>query len=177
MNYEVKKYDNICSIQFPELKKEIIDIDCLFKTTNYHFYILLTELNINVDFDFTKKDNKRLYTHTFIKQIIEFLKNKEDGYKPYFYSNLLTKDTFRNNLIKKIKRIFGFDIWEDVYEFDVIPNSLSDCDINCKVEGLLGCDKKPKSFKHIKKFLEKEGLTNLNGVYFENLENKIQIYL
>lgn len=177
MNFQIKTYDKICSLQFPDLKKELVDIDCLFRTANEDFYKLLKELNLDVNFDFKKTANKKLYTHTFIKTITEFLKLKEDGYKPYFYSNLLTKDTFRNNLIKKVKNIFGFLIWEDIYNFNTLSDQLDSCDVNCKLEGLLHSDKKPKKFSQIKKYLLKEGLTELNDSYFQNLQNKIQIYL
>lgn len=177
MNFEIKKYDRIYSLQFPDLKKELVDIDCLFKATNNDFYIILQNLGLEIDFDFKKTHNKRLYAHSFIKTITNFLKNKTDGFRPYFYSNLLTKDTFRNNLIKKVKRIFGFSIWEDIYNFDVISDNLHNCDINCKIEGLFSAEKRPKKFQQIRKNLIKEGLTELNDSYFQDLRSKMQIYL
>lgn len=177
MNYEINSFENICSIRFPDLQKELVDIDCLFRQTNCDFYDLLVEMGIDTDFDFKKAHNKKLYTHSFIKTVTDYFKNKEDDFRPYFYSNLLTKDTFRNNLIKKIRRAFGFLVWEDIYEFEIIHEKLEDCDVNTKLIGLFNTEKKIKSFKYVKRFLEKEGLTHLNEVYFKDLGNKIQIYL
>jgi len=37
------------------------------------------------------------------------------------------------------------------------------------------CDCKPKNMKHIKKYLEKEGLSQLGDTYFKDIANKMLI--
>jgi hypothetical protein len=75
-----------------------------------------------------------------------------------FYSNIFTKDQFRIKLIDKVKRIFGFKIWEGIWthaEFLRVLDFGKAASIDT-FELFLQEESKPKSFRHIKKYLEKE---------------------
>jgi hypothetical protein len=98
------------------------------------------------------------------------------NYKLYFYSNNLTKDKFRNVLLKKLKTIFGFRVLEDVMDFSEVVEKFedNDCELIPRLEVFFQNNSRPKTFKHIKKFLEKEGLKNM-GDYFKEVSNKILI--
>lgn len=154
--------------------RTIIDVDFLFKMTNRSFAELLKDLGLNVNFDFSLRDNKKLYLHEFIKNICDFLKANKTPSTLYFYSNLLTKDPFRNSIIKKMKSIFGFQIWEEAYEFGDFVNKIEneDCSILPGLEVMFSSDKAPKSLRKVKKSLDKMGLTYLNDVYFQDVVNK-----
>jgi hypothetical protein len=165
------------SVIFPDLNKELFDIDEIFKITNYNFIQTLSILGLTLDFNFNDKNNKKLYTNEFIKTICDFLKNKESSNKIYFYSNVLTKDEFRNKLIRKIKSIFGLKILEDhltLTEFSSLIE-LNDSDKLPKLEMFLNQECFSKKFKQIKKHLIKMGFIYLNDVYFQDLSNKITI--
>lgn len=152
-----------------------IDIDIIFENTNQNYYYLLGDLGIPQSFDLRKRNNKRLYTHTFLKTFMEFLKENDPPY--YFYSNTSTKDKVRNTLIGKLKRIFKISIWEESYDLQTFQKKIQrkDCEILNGVE-LFFHFKKAPNFKKIKKHLEKEGLTYLNDVYFEDLSNKLALF-
>lgn len=96
----------------------------------------------------------------------------------YFFSDTSTKDKVRNTLINKIKRIFAVSVWEAPYDIETFKRKIINRDC-CVIEGLdifIASRRTPK-FKTIKKHLEKEGLTFLNDVYFEDLENKLALYI
>ena len=136
---------------------------------------MLSILGLTVDFNFNDKNNKNLYTNEFIKTICDFIKNKESNNKTYFYSNVLTKDEFRNKLIRKIKIIFGLKILEDhltLTEFTALVE-INDSDKLPKLEMFLNQECLSKKFKQIKKHLTKMGFVYLNDVYFQDLSNKI----
>jgi hypothetical protein len=88
--------------------KKIIDVDEVFKETNENFAMLLENLGLTATFDFSKRNNQKLYTHEFIKTFTEFLKYTQQDF--VFFSNTLTKDKFRNQLLKKVRRIFKINI-------------------------------------------------------------------
>ena len=156
-------------------KQHIVDIDEIFKDANYDFSILLESLGLTSTFDFSKRNNKKLYTHQFIKTFTEFLKYAENDY--VFFSNTLTKDRFRNQLLKKIKRIFKINIVEKNYTFEQLK-TFFECrkaEIVSEFESAFQNRKTP-SFRKISKYLEKEGLTFLNEKYFQDVVNKMIIF-
>ena len=161
-------------IEFRE--KQIIDIDELFHQTNQNFTHLLQNLGLTNTFDFSKRNNKKLYTHEFIKTVTEFLKqiNNKDF---IFFSNTLTKDKFHNQLLNKIQKIFKIRIWKGDYDLKHLKYSIEnmDAEIISGLEMMFLKRKKP-SFKKISKYLEKEGLTFLNEKYFQEVVNKMIIY-
>ena len=165
---------------FPEsFNDELLDIDHLFKLTNKKFVTLLKDLKLEADFDFTNRDNKKLYTHTFIHTVMEYLKNRDESTKLYFYSNTLTKDLFRNQLIRKVKTIFGFTIHQGLLSLDELCEQLQigNSQHCSEIKVLFAEDRKPKSFKHIKTHMDKMGLTFLSDQYFKDINNKLQIYI
>ena len=176
-SYGVNSLESIIFSNEINFEQIIFDIDYFFKVTNKSFSQLLENLGLVPNFDFSRRDNKKFYTHEFIKTMCEFIKSNDSKSKFCFYSNLLTKDPFRNGIIKKIKTIFGFQIFEEAIGFcefvDKIENN--DAFIVSNLELLFSSDKKPKSMKRIKKHLEKSGLSYLNEIYFEDVSNKIYI--
>lgn len=154
----------------------IIDVDEIFRETNTNFAILLENLGLSATFDFSKRNNKKLYTHEFIKTFTEFLKyNRQDC---LFFSNTLTKDKFRNQLLSKIRRIFKINIIEKNFDMDHLRYLLkiSNAEIVSEFDSAL-YNKKIPSFRKISKYLEKEGLTFLNEQYFQEVVNKMVIFV
>jgi hypothetical protein len=154
----------------------LIDIDIIFEKTNQNYHYLLKDLGIPQSFDLSKRNNKRLYTHTFLKTFMDYLKENDPPF--YFYSNVTTKDHRRNTLVGKIKRIFKIPIWEECGDLQQFEDKVSNNE--CAVVGLLEvffATKDTPKFKRIKSLLEKEGLTMLNDVYFEDLSNKLSIFI
>lgn len=154
----------------------IYDIDQLFIKTNKMTAKYLVSCGLPLTFDFSKKDNQKIFTHHFLTILCDFIMENPHNCKMIFYSNTLTKDPFRNNLITKMKKIFGFKIYEGVWghsEFlKVIKGSSVTVD---EFELFIQLESKPKTFKHIKKFLEKEGYKALNDTYFKDIANKMII--
>jgi hypothetical protein len=107
----------------------------------------------------------------------ETLKSRTSTYKFYFYSNTLTKDPFRNTLLKKIKSVFGFHILEDIVQFSDVVESIDENNAEwiSKLEVFFSKDFKPKSFKHIKKYMENVGLKSLKDDFFQDVANKMAI--
>jgi hypothetical protein len=171
--------DIIKIVRFPDIKKELIDIDIIFKTTNQNYSKLLLNLGLEVSFDLTKRDNKKLYTHTFLKTFMDFIDGNNNEYKLFFFSDISTKDKIRNILVNKIKKYFGFLIFEDNIDLSTFINKIENNDGNYtpKFEIFLNSEKKPKQFKFIKKYLDKEGLEFMSNNYFENFCNKMMIYV
>jgi hypothetical protein len=157
-------------------KKTIIDIDEVFKDTNENFSILLRNLGLTATFDFSKRNNKKLYTHEFIRTFTEFLKYTRQDF--IFFSNTLTKDAFRNQLLSKIRRIFKINIIEKNFDMDHLEYLLRiyDAAIISEFESAFQNRKTP-SFRKISKYLEKEGLTFLNEQYFQEVVNKMIIFV
>jgi len=156
--------------------KRIIDIDEIFKDTNNNFTMLLENLGLTVNFDFSKRNNKKLYTHEFIKTFTEFLKYNQQDF--IFFSNLLTKDKFRNQLLGKVRRIFKINIIEKNFGMENLEYLLKiwNAEIISEFESAFQ-NRKPPSFRKISKYLEKEGLIFLNEQYFQEVVNKMIIFV
>jgi hypothetical protein len=180
MNIQREKIDDlVVSLIFEHRNQEIIDIDEIFKQTNRNFAKLLDTLGIKVDFNFKKRDNVRLYTNEFIETFVEFIKNRNRSEKLSIYSNILTKDDFRNRLVKKLKTMFGFNILETYDDMTVLYNRLeeNECETVTLVENFLNKERKCKSFKHVKKYFEKHGYKFLNDTYFKDFTNKLCLFI
>ncbi len=172
------EYTQHClGILFQDHNVYMTDIDRLISDTNRIFSKTLEDLGLPVTFDFSNRDNKKIYTHVFVGCFCEGLKKREPNTKLCFYSNTITKDVFRNQLIKKLKSIFGFKIFEYNKPIEDIAILLKNRDATLvpQIEVFLNQETKPKPFKKIKQYLEKSGLRFLNQEYFEDLENKILI--
>lgn len=156
--------------------KIIIDIDEVFKDANVNFAILLENLGLTTTFDFSKRNNKKLYTHEFIKTLTEFLKYIRQDF--IFFSNTLTKDKFRNQILSKSRRIFKINIIEKNFDMDHLEYLLGirNAEIISEFE-LAFQNRKTPSFRKISKYLEKEGLTFLNEQYFQEVVNKMAIFV
>ena len=156
--------------------KYIIDIDDIFRDTNEDFAILLETLGLTATFDFSKRNNKKLYTHQFIRTFTEFLKDNTDR-DFVFFSNTLTKDNFRNQLLAKIRRIFKIRIVEKNFSFEHLEQSfqMRKAEVVSEFE-MAFQNRKTPSFKKISKYLEKEGLTFLDEQYFQEVINKMIIF-
>lgn len=156
--------------------KQIIDIDEVFKETNENFAILLENLGLTTTFDFSKRNNQKLYTHEFIKTFTEFLKYTRIDF--VFFSNTLTKDKFRNQLLKKVRRIFKINMIEKNYDFEKLEYFLKiwNAEVISELEMAFENRQTP-SFRKISKYLEKEGLTFLNEQYFQEVTNKMTILI
>lgn len=180
MNIQKEKIDDIVvSLIFESRNQEIVDIDDIFKETNKNFAKLLINLGLEVDFNFKNRDNTRLYTNEFIQTFIEFIKNRQRSEKLCIYSNILTKDDFRNRLVKKLRTIFGFSILESYIDMTTLYENLqkSDCATVSMIENFLNTPRKCKSFKYIKKYFEKHGYKFLNDTYFKDFTNKLCLFI
>jgi hypothetical protein len=175
-HYEITKEENYTNIIFHDDRIIFLDIDTLFRKTNIFFAKILKGMFIDVTFDFSVKYNRTIYKHAFLKILCEDISSQELNYRVYYYSNNLTKDKFRNSLIKKMKSIFGFKIFEDVLDFSEVVERFenNDCELIPKLEIFFENKNRPKTFKHIKKFLEKEGLKDM-GNHFQDVSNKLTI--
>lgn len=177
MNIE-RIQEPISSARFHNSHKELVDLDFLFKEANKFFARYFLELGATPSFDFKENHNKKLYTNEFIKVVCEFVKNRECNYTLYFYWDTSRNDTFRDKLVKKLKTMFGFKIWEgpETLEGFVQKVEDNDCDTITGLEVFLDSEKTLKGFKHIRKHLEKTGMTFLNDVYFSELSNKMILF-
>jgi hypothetical protein len=176
----IKKTTNNSTISliFEKENKEIVDIDYIFKKTNDNFCIYLNNLSLPITFDFKNRDNKKIYMNEFIKTFTHYVKFRENKEKLYFYSNPLTKDDFRNKLILKLKTLFGITILQDYKNLENIATLLEIgcCETVTKLINFLNEERKIKSFKQIKKYLEKNGFVYLNDVYFNDFSNKLRLF-
>jgi len=95
-----------------------------------------------------------------------------------FFSNTLTKDKFRNQLLKKVRRIFKINIIEKNFDFEKLEYLLKiwNAEVISEFESAFQNRKTP-SFRKISKYLEKEGLTFLNEQYFQEVVNKMTILI
>ncbi len=174
----IEKIDGpIISARFHDIFKELVDIDFIFLETNKFYVRYFLELGQSATFNFKDKYNQNVYTNEFIKIICEFIKNRNCDYNLFFYCNTSNKDVFRNKLIKKLKSLFGFRIWEDAGTLDEFVTKVNgnDCSTITGLEIFFDGDQRLKSFKQIKKNLQKLGLIYLNDVYFEELHTKMAI--
>jgi hypothetical protein len=137
-------------------------------------YLINTGLPLT--FDFSKKDNQKIFKHYFINLLCEFIMENPHNCKMIFYSNTLTKDPFRNKVITDIKKIFGFKIYEGVWSHSDFLKVIKGNSVTVdEFELFVQEESKPKTFKHIKKFLEKDGYKALNDTYFKDIANKMLI--
>jgi hypothetical protein len=155
----------------------VYDLDVIFKQTNRMVMEYLTNMGLPLDFDFTNKDNQKIYTHYFLVILCDFIISNPHNRKMIFYSNMFTKDTFRKNLIQKIKKIFGIKIWESIWSHSEFLFLLDEKHVNLydEFELFVESETKPKTFKHIKKYLEKEGFKALSDTYFKDIANKMVV--
>jgi hypothetical protein len=144
-----------------------------FKATNIDFYQYIT--NIGLELDLSKKDQQKIYLHHFIIYICNRLKCHNE--KIVFHINTFEICDIHVKMIKKIKQIFGIRIWESPYSLETFMDKLHNNEVEVKdpFEMWLHVDNKPKSFRHIKKYLDKEGFTFLSDTHFKDLTNKIAI--
>ena len=169
--------NEICeSMIFHDEQLIFTDIDTIFKKSNIIFASTLLDLGLDVDFNFVSTYNKNLYTHAFLHTACEYIKSLRN-YRVTFYNNTLTKDPFKIRLIKKFKRIFGFKILDGILEFSTMVFKIKShsSEWTPRLEVFLMTENKPKTFKHIKKYLLKTGLTQLNDEYFRQISNKMLI--
>lgn len=155
----------------------IYDIDEIFKLANKSVFSYLTTSGLPLTFDFSNKDNQKIFKHYFLTHLCEFIRENPHNCKMIFYSNTLTKDPFRNTVITKVKKIFGVKIWEGIWTQPEFRKVLKDnyANVNDAFELFIQEESKPKSFKHIKKYLQKEGLLSLDDTYFKDIANKMLI--
>jgi|694.fasta_scaffold00065_33 hypothetical protein len=179
MTFIKKNTNNLTvSLIFEKENKEMVDIDYIFKKTNDNFCVYLNNLSLPINFDFRNRDNKKIYMNEFIKTFTHYVKFRENKEKLYFYSNILTKDDFRNKLVLKLKTLFGITILEDYKSLENISTlmEIGCCDTVTKIINFLNQERKVKSFKQIKKYLEKNGFVYLNDVYFNDFSNKLRLF-
>ena len=166
------------SLIFEKENKEILDIDYIFKKTNDNFCIYLNNLALPITFDFKNRDNKKIYMNEFIKTFTHHIKFRENKEKLYFYNNPLTKDDFRNNLVLKLKTLFGVSIIQEYKSIESFSTliEIGCCETITKLHILFNEERKVKSFKQIKKYLKKSGFIYLNDVYFIDFSNKLSLF-
>lgn len=158
---------------FKKFNIYVIDIDQIFIESNKKTLHYINGLGITLDP--SQKDFKKLFIHFLLTSICNFIITYPYNYKLIFYSDIRTKDEFQNKLIKKIKKIFGFKIWEGESSHMEFLELLKNKDVGIidAFELFLQNESKPKTFKHIKKYLEQEGFKALNDTYFKDLANKM----
>jgi len=155
----------------------IIDINRVFGYANYKFYQETQKLGLGLNFDFSKPNNKRLYTHCFLISICDLI-GENSGFRVVLFRNTINMEkNFIDKLVKKTKTIFGFDIVECDMSFDDFAAGLvkDSGELVQKIEQIINFDKKPKTFKHIKRYFAQNGLTYLDDVFFEDIRNKMMI--
>jgi hypothetical protein len=127
-------------------------------------------------FDLIKnKDHQKIYFHFLLKEICEYIKTNNDQF--IFYHNKWDEQPYHTKMIQKISKIFGIKIYQDWRTVTDFALKLSSFDVEYieKFEIFLNQEFKPKSFRQIKKFLEKEGFTDLVDNYFSDITNKMAI--
>lgn len=162
----------------PSYKKyQFQDLGVLFKRTNVLFFNYITELGL--DLDLSKKDQQKIYFHYFVKNLCdEILQDTTyNNSKIVFYINLWDICDIHKKMIKKIISIFGFKIFQHHYSLEEFIGRLEtkECEVVDQFEIFLNKESKPKSFRHIKKYLDKEGLTYLSDTYFQDIANKMSV--
>jgi hypothetical protein len=149
------------------------DLEDVFKKTNVEFYEYITSIGLSLDL--SKKDQQKIYFNHFIIHLCDLL--KAHNCKIVFFINTFSICKIQTSIIKKIKRIFGIRIWEYPCTMESFVEKLHirSIDVTDIFEIWLNSENKPKSFRHIKKYLDKEGLTNLSDFHFQDITNKIAI--
>lgn len=149
------------------------DLGDVFKKVNVVFYEYITQIGLPLDL--TKKDQQKIYLHFFIKDLSSILVSYNR--KVIFHINTFDCCNIQYKIIKKVKQIFGIRIWESPYSMEMFADKLinNNVEIVDDFEMWINQDLTPKSFKHIKKYLNKEGFTSLSEIHFEIIANKIAI--
>ena len=159
----IKQYDGIV---FQNLNE-------IFKKTNVDFYEHISDLGLELNL--SNKDQQKIYLHHFIVYLCNHLKIHND--KIIFHINTFETCDIHLKIIKKVKNIFGIKIWESPYDLPTFIVNLRNRDVEVvdKFEIWLNTKSKPKTFKHIKKYLDKEGFNLLSDSYFQDIANKMAI--
>lgn len=178
MNIEVVVTGEVRLVDFHDLQTTLVDIDSLFKEANQYYSNIIQSMYLTPEYDFTCSWDRSLYSHAFIITICEYIKNSFSPYKVCFYSNSMVKDAFRNKLIAKTKKIFGFKILEGDESFlDVIQKiEMRDAAVMQTLEVFFAQTTKPKTFKYIKRYVKQHGLRSLKDNYFQDVANKMVIF-
>ena len=180
MNIEVVMNDavDMSMVAFHDHQTLLIDIDFLFKDTNSYYSNILTSMYLTPEYDFSCSWDKSLYTHAFIITICEYIKKNSSPYKVCFYSYNGIKDTFRNKLISKVKKIFGFKILERDESFSDFAQKIEmrDASVIQMLEVFFAQTTKPKTFKYIKRYTKQHGLKTLKDEYFKDIANKMILF-
>lgn len=156
----------------------ILDIDPIFIETNKNFIKMFEILYLSVDFNFKDKNNKKIYKHCFIETMMEKFSNYNSYNKIIIHSNILTKDDFRQSLVKKLKTIFGLQLIETSFDFKDVVNLYQNSDSRIKplIDISIQTQNEMKSLKKVKKFFEKNDLIHLNETYFNNPSKKLKLF-
>jgi len=153
----------------------IQDLDLFFQQTNKMYYGYIT--NMGLELNLEKRDHQKIYFHYFLTNLCEFLKDNPYNCKIIYYSNnCMRLHKFHKNIITKIQKIFGIKIWEGDISIEEFLLSIKFVESSIdEFETFIRSDIKPKTFKHIKKYLEKEGFKALSDTYFKDIANKILV--
>lgn len=153
----------------------IRDLDLFFQQTNKMYYGYIT--NMGLELNLEKRDHQKIYFHYFLINLCEFLKDNPYNCKIIYYSNnYMRLHKFHKNIITKIQKIFGIKIWEDDIPIEEFLLSIKFVESSIdEFETFIRSETKPKTFKHIKKYLEKEGFKALSDTYFKDIANKILV--
>jgi len=153
----------------------IQDLDIFFQQTNKMYYGYISSMGLEVNLE--KKDHQKIYFHYFLVNICEFLKDNPHNCKIIYYSNnWMRLHKFHKTIIKKIQTIFGIKVWEDEWHINVFLDFLKSNSLKIdEFETFIRSETKPKTFKHIKKYLEKEGFKALTDTYFKDIVNKMTV--
>lgn len=149
------------------------DLIPLFQKVNIKFYENIS--SIGCELNLKNKDQQKIYTHYFLKEVCELIKICNET--PIFYINEFSICDIHKKIIKKIKTIFGIKVWMTPLPFSTFIVKLKERNVEWvdTFELFLQKESKPKSFRHIKKYLEKEGMINLSDSYFQDIANKMAI--
>jgi hypothetical protein len=149
------------------------DLNDVFVKTNMDFYNHIHDLGMNLNFH--NKDQQKIYLHYFIVYLCNCLKASND--RIIFHTNTFQMCDIHYKMMKKVTRIFGIRIWESPYSLSTIIVKLHNRDVEVvdRFEIWLNTETKQKTFKHIKKYLDKEGFTGLSDSYFQDIANKMSV--
>lgn len=153
----------------------IQDLDEFFIKTNKMYYGYCS--NVGLEINLERRDHQKIYFHYFLVNLCEFIKDNPYNCKIIYYSNnWLRLHKFHRNIIKKVKMIFGLKIWEDDMPIENFLENLrlANPDID-KFETFIRSNTKSKTFKYIKKYLEREGFKALSDTYFRDVANKMLV--
>lgn len=154
----------------------IMDINKYFTLTNKEFYEYIT--NIGLEIDLKSKDQQKIYFHFLLKGLFEYLKLFPKNNIIIYSNNWISQDCFCNKYYKKLNRLFKFRIIEDWITFGDFITKFENNEAKYVeiVESTILSKNEPSTYKYIKKFLQKEGFTDLVENYFEDPSNKMLIF-